>query len=244
MNAFQEVLSSYFEYYLKDLMTAIPAVVVANDRLNESIIAVKPAINERTLDGRVYPWPEVVDVPLVFPCSLTSAVTFPVNVGDTVLLVFSMRGLDGWKAGDGGLANPTDRRSHAIQDAVAIPGLYPIGRSRNNPNARNLPHSTNDLVFSHNIGTGAEAEVRIKPSGQIEVTSPTKLIVMCPETEWTGNISLTGNITHSGNTTQMGDTAQTGNYSINGTFTYNGEEYSLHRHVGVDAGSDTSGPKA
>jgi len=232
VSAFQEVLSSYFEYYLKDLMTAIPAIVVANDRLDESIIAVKPAINERTLDGRVYPWPEVVDVPLVFPCSLTSAVTFPVNVGDTVLLVFSMRGLDGWKTGDGGLANPTDRRTHAIQDAVAIPGLYPIGRSRNNPNARNLPHSTNDLVFSHNIGTGAEAEVRIKPSGQIEITSPIKIVVNSPETEWNGNISLNGNLT------------QVGTYSIAGQFVYNGEEYSLHTHIGVQPGSGTTGPKA
>lgn len=231
MSAFQEVMSSYFDYYLKDVMTAIPAVVVSADRLRESIVAVKPVINEKTLDGRVIPWPEVVNVPLIFPCSNTSAVTFPIGVGDTVLLVFSMRGLDEWKGGDGGLSTPVDRRNHSLQDAIAIPGLYPIGRGRNNPNARNLPHSPEDLAFTHNIGTGAEAEVRIKPSGQIEITSPTMLVVNSPQTQWNGDITVTGNI------------VQTGDYSINGQFFYNGEEYSLHTHSGVQGGTSNTGPK-
>lgn len=244
MSAFQEAMSSYFDYYFKDLMTAIPAIVVSADRIQESVVAVKPAVNEVTLDGRVISWPEIVDVPLIFPCSTTSAITFPIGAGDTVLLVFSMRGVDEWKRGSGGMATPQDRRNHSLQDAVAIPGLQVIGRSRNNNSSRTLTHSVNDLSFTHNVGTPTEAEVRIKPSGQIEVTSPTKLIVMCPETEWIGNISLSGDITHSGNTTHMGDTTQTGNYSISGMLTYNGEEYSSHTHVGVTPGNGTTGPKA
>lgn len=232
MSAFQEAMSSYFDYYFKDLMTAIPAIVVSADRIQESVVAVKPVINETTLDGRVIAWPELVDVPLIFPSSTTSAVTFPIGVGDTVLLVFSMRGMDEWKGGDGGLAIPTDRRTHSLQDAVAIPGLYPISRGKNNPANRTNPHNVNDMSFTHNIGTPAEAEVRIRPSGQIEITTPTMLVVNSPETTWNGNITLSGNLT------------QAGNYSIAGMFTYNGEEYALHRHTDVQGGNGVSGPKA
>lgn len=235
MEGFQEVITKYIDYYLKDLMTALPAIVVANDRIAESIVSVKPAINEKTLDGRVIPWPEIVNVQLVFPCSSSSAVTFPVNVGDTVLVVFSMRGMDEWKAGSGRNVTPNFPRSHDIQDAIAIPGLFTITQSKNNPESRSLPHSTTDLTFTHNLGTGAEAEVRIKPSGQIEMTSPVKVVVNSPEAEWNGNITLNGNLTHSG------DTLQTGNFSINGTFTYNGIEYMQHQHSGVMPGSGTSG---
>ena len=232
MSVFQEAMSSYYEYYSKDLMTAIHAVVVSSERILDSLVAVKPLINEVTLAGEVVEWPEILDVPLIFPCTASSAITFPVRQGDTVLLVFSMRGLDEWKRSFLGTITPQDRRNHSLQDAVAIPGLRPIIRSRNNPLARRLPHSVNDFSFTHNIGGDTEAEVRIKSNGNIEITSPTKLIVKCPETEWLGDITLSGNIT------------QTGNYSVNGSLTYNGEEYSLHTHTGVRGGSDVSGPKS
>lgn len=254
MSVFQEAMSSYYEYYSKDLMTAIPAVVVSVEEIEDSLVAVKPAINEVTLGGEVVSWPEIIDVPVVFPCSTTSAITFPIIEGDTVLLVFSMRGmdewkrddgdLDRWKKGDGGMVTPQDRRNHSLQDAIAIPGLRMIAGSRNHEESRTLEHSVDDLTFTHNVGTPEEAEVRIKPTGDIEITSPTKLIVTCPETEWEGNITLTGNITHSGDVTHSGNTVQTGNYSVNGLLIYNGEEYSLHTHTGVRSGSDISGPKS
>lgn len=179
MSAFQEAMSSYFDYYFKDLMTAIPAIVVSADRIQESVVAVKPVINETTLDGRVIAWPELVDVPLIFPCSTTSAVTFPIGVGDTVLLVFSMRGMDEWKGGDGGLAVPTDRRTHSLQDAIAIPGLYPISRGKNNPANRTLPHSVEDMVVSHNIGKSNEVEMRLKSNGDCVITTDHNVEVNC-----------------------------------------------------------------
>lgn len=241
MGGFQEVVTKYIEYYLKDFMTAIPAVVVSADRLSESIVAVKPVINEKTLDGRVVPWPEIINVQLIFPCSNTSAVTFPVNVGDTVLVVFTMRCLDEWKAGSGLSTTPVHARYHDIQDAVAIPGLFPISTSKNSPDNRSLPHNVSDLTFTHNLGTGEEAEVRIKPSGQIEITSPIKIVVNSPDTDWNGNISLNGDLVHNGDNTHNGNTTQTGDFSISGTFTYNGVEYRQHQHFGVMPGSGTSG---
>ena len=226
MNAFQKTITAYFDYYLRDVMTTIPGIVVSTSDIDRSIVAVKPALNEKTLDGRVYPWPEVVNVPLIFPCSSDSAITFPIREGDGVLLVFSMRGMDEWKGGDGGLSTPTDRRDHALQDAIAIPGLFPPNRSKNSSRQRTLPHSRNDLVFAHNIGTSREAEVRIDPAGKITMTSPLEVEVNSPITTFNSNVVLNGS------------------HTVNGTFTYNGEEYSLHRHTGVQPGNGTSGPKA
>lgn len=226
MSVFQEVMTSYFEYYLKDFMTAIPAVVVSVNKLSQGMIAVKPSINKKTKDGRVYEWPEILDVPVVFPSSSFSAVTFPIAERDTVLLVFSMKGLDEWRGGTGGPATPVDYRHHDIRDAIAIPCVWPSAKSVNSQTNRTLPHSVNDLVVSHNTGTGREAEVRIDPAGKVSITSPLEVEINSPITTINSNIVMNGN------------------HTVNGTFTYNGEEYSLHRHIGVQPGDGTSGPKA
>ena len=65
----------------------------------------------------------VTGVPVVFPMGAFGGVTFPVQVGDTVLLVCSSSSLDAWLAGNGGEVDPQDDRRHDLSDAIAIPGL-------------------------------------------------------------------------------------------------------------------------
>lgn len=232
MSVFEEVINSYFDYYSKNFMTAIPAVVVDSSRISQGIVAVKPLINELTKDGRTSPWPEILEVPVVFPSSSRSAITFPIEKWDSVLLIFSMRGLDEFKGGDGGLVTPSDYRRHDIRDAIAIPCVWPTALSINRQSNRRLPHNTNDLTITHNLGKSQEAEVRIDSSGQIKLTSPLKVQIDSPLTEINSEVIVNDNVTINGDT------------FVNGDWTYNGEEYALHRHIGVDPGDGTSGPKA
>lgn len=69
--------------------------------------------------------PVLPNVPVLFPGAGGFRVTFPIQVGDTVLLVFSDRALDGWLE-RGGEVDPQDGRKHHLTDAVAIPGLRPF----------------------------------------------------------------------------------------------------------------------
>lgn len=67
--------------------------------------------------------PIVLDVPLAFPGSGPYRITFPVAVGDHVLLVFCSSSIDRWKQ-LGGEVDPADDRRHNINDAIAIPGVH------------------------------------------------------------------------------------------------------------------------
>lgn len=67
--------------------------------------------------------PVVTNVPVMFPGAGPWRLTFPIEVGDTVLLVFSSSSLDRWLA-RGGEVDPEDARHHHISDAVAITGLF------------------------------------------------------------------------------------------------------------------------
>jgi hypothetical protein len=138
---------------------------------------------------------QILGVPLIYPSSSTAAITFPVNVGDTVLLVFAQRSIDSFKAGDGNVSTPEDFRDFDIRDAIAIPGLFPFKNSINNPAKRNLAHNTTDVVVVNNIGTASEAEIRIKQSGEIKLTSGLKVIIDTPTAEFTGNVNVAMTLT-------------------------------------------------
>ena len=68
----------------------------------------------------------ISNVPVVFPVAAEFALLYPLAVGDSVLLVFSMRGLSRWKATHG-MAAPDTEGMLSQQDAMAIPGFGPAG---------------------------------------------------------------------------------------------------------------------
>lgn len=70
----------------------------------------------------VVPLPVLPGVPVIFPGAGGYRVKLPLAAGDVVLLVFSDRSLDKWKA-VGGEVDPIDLRQHHLSDAVAIAGL-------------------------------------------------------------------------------------------------------------------------
>lgn len=88
---------------------------------------VQPLILEEHTDDigerQIERLPVVTDVPVCFPGCGGMRVTFPVKVGDTVLLVFCSSSIDRWLA-RGGEVDPEDTRHHNISDAIALPGLF------------------------------------------------------------------------------------------------------------------------
>jgi hypothetical protein len=113
-----------------DLRVAMPARVERVD-LSKGLLDAKPLVKDRVeIPGKkgtqVISIPVVTNVPVIWPGAGGMRVTFPIAVGDMVLLVFSDRSLDVWLA-QGGEVDPQDARKHALSDAVAIPGLRDFG---------------------------------------------------------------------------------------------------------------------
>jgi len=130
----EELLRTAIEYYLEEVHTSMPGRITEFDPV-EQRAEVQPMVNRliETEEGDELeePFPPITDVPIIFPRTKNFVVTFPIEVGDLVLLLFTERSIDKWLSSDAKTpvpTNPDDFFRHDLSQAVAIPGLYPFGR--------------------------------------------------------------------------------------------------------------------
>lgn len=230
----EETLTNAVEHHLENAHFSIPAIVIrSNPELQQ--VDVQPSLNIKMFDGAgASERPPILNVPLVFPVSKTAGFTFPVDKGDTVLLVFSERGLDAWKEGNGYPSTPTDFRMLDYKDAIAIPGLFPKNSSVNNPAKHVFTHNPKDTVMFANLG-GTEAELRIRQDGSIEInTSNMPVTVNCSDAVVNASASIGLNaptmMVDVAESVWVGNIQHTGNYVGVGIQTFNGVVFSTHRH--------------
>lgn len=261
----QEALVSSFDYMTSGIYTSMPGVVVSVDDIAESRITVQPSINVVSYDMlEITERPPVVDVPVLLPTGKMGGLTFPLQAGEPVMLVFSMRGLDNWKKSNGYPMTPSDRRKFDMRDCIAVPGAFPFGESRNSPSKRTLPHDPEDVVLVHNMGEGNEVEIRLKNGGgDVEINAPQSNVkVNCKNSEVNAEESVSYKTrdykikcvtykldvgdyevnagAYTLNVDQAGHNVSTGVYRMNGSFILNGIPHESHRHV--ETGSITEGP--
>lgn len=252
----RHILDSSFEYNMAGMYTAIPAVVIQVANQAESRIEVQPLILKRDESGEFTEHrPPIVNVVLQQPCTSKGGLTMPIQPKDQVLLVFSMRGLDLWKRSQGEFVSTMYPRTMAIEDAIAIAGVFPFSMSRNKPDNRGLDHSPDDVVLVNNLLSGREVEIRLKNDGGIVVNSPTQVVVNAPQSIVNSDLVKVNSkdfivdshtvsfkctnytvatATYSMNATDYA-TSQ-GNISHNGSFKLNGTTIENHTHGGVQTG--------
>lgn len=128
----EQVIKNAIEGRLVEVHTSLPGVIISYDPATQTCSA-QPSIQRKNVAGETFMIPVINNVPVVHPRSGKAIVHFPLKAGDKVLLVFAERSIDIWKS-QGGAPHPQDTRKHQYSDAVAIPGLYPIGEPVTIPN--------------------------------------------------------------------------------------------------------------
>jgi hypothetical protein len=145
-----EVMALVLRSHLARVWTSLPGLVETYDPATQKV-SVRPAIADRyeTADGEdMVELPVIPGVPVVFPSGGGYVAALPLAKGDPVLLVFSSRSTDVWRAGDGtSQVDPNDLRTHDLSDAFAIPGGRPFG-------APLKDCSATDLVIGKGDGSG------------------------------------------------------------------------------------------
>ena len=198
MQSLETIMTSWIESYMQDVYTCMPAIVLNVRDMGEMRVDVQPVINHLFKDGTLLEYPPIGNVPLIFPSTRNSAITMPVVQGDTVMLMFSQKDMSIFKAGADRPHDPNTRRWMNLNDAVAIVGVHPFSKSPNRNAARKLPHSTDDLVVAHNIGTDRECDFRLTKAGDIKTTSQA-LRVGAESTIVSGEMSASGGLSVKGN---------------------------------------------
>lgn len=170
--------------------TAMPGIVQEYNA-SKATCSVQPAIQGllRDKDG-FESWvkmPLLVDCPVVFPSGGGFSLTFPIAAGDECLVVFASRCIDAWWQ-SGGVQPQADLRMHDLSDGFVIVGPRSQANRISNP-------STTDVVLRNAAGT---TSVSIKSSGEVDITSPTRLSINAPSVRING-LELVGH-RHSGGT--------------------------------------------
>lgn len=120
-----EVLDKKIRLALEDLCVSCPATVQSYDpatQLATVRVDLKRAAEDADGNELIESVGVISNVPVVFPGGGGFAVTFPLAVDDTVLLVFADRSIDRWKT-QGGEVDPGFLHSHNLSDAFALAGV-------------------------------------------------------------------------------------------------------------------------
>ncbi len=119
-----ETFRSELKALNQNLRVALPGIIQAFD--SETVTAVvQPAVRYINSgdEGKqtTHFYPQLVDVPVIFPRGGGCTLTFPVKEGDECLVIFADRCIDfWWQSGD--VQEPADDRMHDLSDAFVIVG--------------------------------------------------------------------------------------------------------------------------
>lgn len=223
----EESLRLALENAQSQIWTATPAIVQAVN-LAAQTLSVQPAI-QGTLsnpDGttQTVNLPLLVDVPIVWPRAGGFALTFPIAVGDEVLVVFGARCIDSWWQ-SGGVGAPAEARMHDLSDGFAI--LAPTSQPKKFANV-----SSTNVQLRDTAGT---TYVEITPGGNARVVGASAIDIEAPTINLNGSsaVNVTApTIALNGQVTQA-----------SGSFSIGGIVFGTHKHTGVQSGpSNTGGP--
>lgn len=153
-----DVIQSHVTEAMKDVYTSMPAKVVKVYEVEgTTVVDVQPLINRIDTANYVDQEPVLQKVPLVWPSGGGFRFITPINIGDNVLLHFSMKNIVNWKnSGGDAPTTPLDKRQHSLNDSFAVPCVYPTKKGFTAP--------TDAL----SIGSD-DVEIRITKDGVIEL---------------------------------------------------------------------------
>ncbi len=115
-----EQIQSLANEVANEMHTAIPATVLSFDK-QSGRATVRPKGKIKAPNDQYLDYPQLNDVPIVFPfCSaLGAGMAFPIESGDSCLVIFSEQALDVWL----GKGDTTSELKYSLTNAIAIPGL-------------------------------------------------------------------------------------------------------------------------
>ena len=169
LNEFIQELKDLMNRQIGNVHTACPGVIKKFNP-DTGMATVRPLILTRTNAGDTLAYPDIANVPVMFPqsCGGQASVCFPIQPNDGCLIVFAERSLSYWRTG----ADSDEQLDYDLTNAIAIPGLF-IAPSAN----QQLAQSENAVVVAYRN---------------------TKMAVRADGVTIDGNVSVRGNVTATG----------------------------------------------
>lgn len=123
---FAEVVKRLIEARLVDVHTSLPARVVAYDRASRTA-SVQPLIRapqRRETGTTMEAMPVLTRVPVMFHATSRNGITFPLQAGDLVWVMFSESSLERVSLSEGDITDPKTPIRFTLAGAVCLPGFH------------------------------------------------------------------------------------------------------------------------
>ena len=154
----------------------LPARIENVQNLKEGRVDVKPLYIPRYIDNTYSELPVIKNVPIVFPSSNKSGSVFPVEQGDTVLLIFAQCNIDNFKGGSVEPYSTVFDRKFDINDAVALVGFSPFNINPINTEKHEKDYELGDVSLFNNLGKDNENKINVKKDGTVKIISSSTLV--------------------------------------------------------------------
>ncbi|RLB89593.1 MAG: hypothetical protein DRH26_11270 [Deltaproteobacteria bacterium] len=177
----EKVIQTAIDTALKEVHTCLPAVVtrVNNaDQLIDAQITIK-----RKMADELVNLPLLVNVPIRYWRSKTFSITFPIEIGDHVRILFAERSIDTWLT-EGGIQDPFDIRKFSLSDAFAEPVMYHQKDVIPNFDPTNLEIKTNS----------GDTKIIVKAGEGVEIVTTGETIVTSSKTTINNDVEITGDL--------------------------------------------------
>lgn len=120
-----EAMSLWLNSKLEDIHTGIPGKIEKYDEETQTA-DVLPLLSKITIKNVEVALPVIPGVPVMFPAGQAFSLSWEVQKGDGVWLVFSEAALGAWVNSEGDKqVTPEGKHRFSETDAIAIPGLSP-----------------------------------------------------------------------------------------------------------------------
>lgn len=189
----EQTLASLLQLYKADIMNSLNChqvgeIVSFNSSTQTAEVQIKML---KMINGELKSYPILIDCPCVILGGGEGRITFPIQAGDSCLVLFNDRDIDNWYSG-GQTMQPRTDRTHCFSDAIALVGIR-------NKQTQISDYLSNGAEFKYGSST-----IKLE-NGKITVDNGSATItVNGANISLVGNVSITGNFIVNGK--NVGDT--------------------------------------
>ena len=204
----EPILRNFFSNKMSEMNYCLPARIENVQNLKEGRVDVKPLYIPRYIDNTYSELPVIKNVPIVFPSSNKSGTVFPVEQGDTILLIFAQCNIDNFKGGSVEPYSTVFDRKFDFNDAIALVGFSPFNINPINTDKHKKDYELGDVSVFNNLGKETENKINVKKDGTNSYTASThnfdgmvttnKLVTMNNDVDLTGTQTVSGDIVING----------------------------------------------
>lgn len=203
MSELADILKEFLNDQMRNIHTIKPSVVT-NVNYSNNTVDVQPLTKTRYEDEVQIVLPVVQDVPLLVLSANTGGarITFPVKVGDTVVVLFSDRDIGDLLSTPGKVPRDSDSlETHPLEGIMALPCFFTAPTSKTIDSENIIiengssyielePSGDINIDGPTNINIAAGSDVNIDANGNTNITTGSDTIIDCTNAEVNASASV------------------------------------------------------